>query len=128
MVSVAQEWRPPLAPSATVLPLGRLNLDSVVTNNPSCVEPGNSLSPNPQPLLPLSQAVQDEWPPPFVLNSSGLPSVSLEKTPYTCSALSLFLSCPLSLSAFPPGLTGTLISHEKLVPWYLMTFLSYSHD
>jgi hypothetical protein len=80
MVSVAQEWRPPLAPSATVLPLGRLNLDSVVTNNPSCVEPGNSLSPNPQPLLPLSQAVQDEWPPPFVLNSSGLPSVSLEKT------------------------------------------------
>jgi hypothetical protein len=45
-----------------------------MTNNPSCVEPGNSLSPNPQLLLPLSQVGQDEWPPPFVLNSSGLPS------------------------------------------------------
>jgi hypothetical protein len=45
----------------------------VITNNPSCVEPENSLSPNPQLLL-LSQVHQDEWPPPFLLNSSGLPS------------------------------------------------------
>jgi hypothetical protein len=37
----------------------------VVTNNPSCTEPGNSLFPSPQPLLPLSQAVQDECPLPL---------------------------------------------------------------
>jgi hypothetical protein len=33
-----------------------------MTNNPSCIEPGNSLSTNPQLLL-LSQVDQDEWPP-----------------------------------------------------------------
>jgi hypothetical protein len=74
-----------------------------VTNDPSCIEPGNSFSPNPQPLLPLSQAVQDEWPPTFVLNSSGLPfSVSLEKktltpillSPWSCLVLYLCLPSP----------------------------------
>jgi hypothetical protein len=45
-------------------------------DNPSCIEPGKSLFPNPQPLLPLSQAVQDECPPaPFALNSSELLSL-----------------------------------------------------
>jgi hypothetical protein len=39
-----------------------------------CIESGNSLSLNLQLLLPLSQVVQDEWPPHFVLKSSGLPS------------------------------------------------------
>jgi hypothetical protein len=37
----------------------------MMTNNPSCVKPGNSFSPNPQLLLLLSQVDQDEWPPPL---------------------------------------------------------------
>jgi hypothetical protein len=90
-----------------------------------------TLFPSSQPLLPLSQAVQDKWPPPFVLNSSELPRASLENTHVLlppCSCLFLYLCLP-SL----PGLTGTLASHgkkhtNKLVPWYLITFLSYSHD
>jgi hypothetical protein len=54
-----------------------------MTNNPSCIEPGNSLSPNPQLLLPLSHVDQDEWPSPFVLNSSGfLSSAKSERDPY----------------------------------------------
>jgi hypothetical protein len=54
---------------------------AVITGNPSCVEPGNSLFPNPQPLLPLSQVVQGECPSPhFALNSSEfLSSGSLGK-------------------------------------------------
>jgi hypothetical protein len=81
---------------------------AVMTNNPSFVELETLVSPTPQPLLPLSQAGQDEWPPPFVLNSNGLPfSVSLEKNPYTCSATSLVPPFPLSLSAFTSlGLLG----------------------
>jgi hypothetical protein len=60
MVSVAESGGClPLASSAPILPSGRINLDSS-----SCVEPGNSLFPNPQPVLPLSQAVQDEYPTP----------------------------------------------------------------
>jgi hypothetical protein len=102
---------------------------AVMTNNPSWLSLETLFSLRPQPLLPLSRAVQDEWPP-FVLNSSGLPSsASLEKNP-----LYLFCSLPgpaLSFISvcFPlPGFTGTLASHEKVVAWYLMTFLSYSHN
>jgi hypothetical protein len=73
-IPVAGEWRSPLTSSAPVLPLSGLTWAAVMTNNPSCVEPGNSLSPKPQPLLPPSQVDQDEWTPLFVLNSSGLPS------------------------------------------------------
>jgi hypothetical protein len=79
---MAREWRSPLAFSAPVLPLAGLTWAAVVNYNPSCVEPGNSVFPNPQLLLPLSQVVQDECPSPFVLNSNGLPSsVNLEKYP-----------------------------------------------
>jgi hypothetical protein len=64
-VPVAREWRSPLASSAPVLPLVGPTWTAVMTDNPSCIEPGNSLFPNPQPLLPLSQEDQDEWPPPL---------------------------------------------------------------
>jgi hypothetical protein len=74
MVPVAREWRSPLVSSASVLLLAGLTYITVMINNRLCVEPENSLSPNPQLLLPLSQVVQDEWLPHFVLNSSGLPS------------------------------------------------------
>jgi hypothetical protein len=72
-VSMAKEWRSPLASRAPVLPLVGSTWTAVMTNNPSCIEPGNPLSLNPQLLL-LSQVDQDEWPPPFVLDSTGLPS------------------------------------------------------
>jgi hypothetical protein len=73
-VPMAQEWRSPLSFSAPVLPLAGSIWTAVMTNNPLCIESGNSLSLNLQLLLPLSQVVQDEWPPHFVLKSSGLPS------------------------------------------------------
>jgi hypothetical protein len=82
-VPVAREWRSPLTSSALVLPLVGLIWIVVMTNNPLCIELGNSLSPNPQVLLPLSQVDQDKWPPPFILNSSGLPSsVQSGSVPY----------------------------------------------
>jgi hypothetical protein len=34
----------------------------MMANNPSCIESRNSLSPNPQFLLLLSQVFQNEWP------------------------------------------------------------------
>jgi hypothetical protein len=70
---MAQEWRSPLASSAPILPLAGSTWTAVMTNNPSCIEPGNS----------LSHVDQDEWPSPFVLNSSGfLSSAKSERDPY----------------------------------------------
>jgi hypothetical protein len=55
-----------------------------MTNNPHALSLETLFFPNPQPLLPLSQVVQDECPPPrFALNSSELlSSGSLGKNPY----------------------------------------------
>jgi hypothetical protein len=61
-VPMAQEWRSPHFQFSSTALVGS-TWTAVMTNNPSCVEPGNSLSPNPQLLLLLSQVDQDECPP-----------------------------------------------------------------
>jgi hypothetical protein len=76
MVPVDQEWTSTLASSAPVLFLVLLTWLAVMTNNPSCIEPGNSLSPNLLLLLLLFQVNQDESGLSLLVlnsNSSGIP-------------------------------------------------------
>jgi hypothetical protein len=63
-VPMAQEWRLPLAFSAPVLSQAGLTWTAVVTI-PHALILETLFSPNPQPLLPLSQVVQDESPSPL---------------------------------------------------------------
>jgi hypothetical protein len=59
----------------------------------------------------------------LIVNPSGVSPTSRLCFPLPPSHTLSFISVCLPL----PGLTGTLASHEKLLPWYLMTLLSYSH-
>jgi hypothetical protein len=79
------------------VPLSGSDLEAYLIINPSAMHPASRL------CLPL----------PYQTPFCSLPG------PAALSFISVYF--PL------PGLTGTLVSHEKLVPWYLLTFLSYSH-
>jgi hypothetical protein len=78
MVSMAQEWRSPLASSVPVLPLGRIDLAEVMTKIPYVLSLETLFSPNPHPR----QFRMTVLLPSFALNSSKLlSSGSLRKIP-----------------------------------------------
>jgi hypothetical protein len=82
------------------VPLNGNNLEAHLIVNPSGMRPASWL------CLPL-------------------PYLRCQDTP-SAPSLVLFL-CPSSLSAFPSlGLPGPWLSMENVMPWYLLTYLSYS--
>jgi hypothetical protein len=107
--AMTQEWKYCLADSVLV-PLSGNDLKAHLIVNPSGVCPVSQL------CSPLSY-LRCQF-------TSSVPDRSSRHT-FTHTPPSSVLPPCVPLSAFPSH--GILASHGKLILWYVMTFLSYSH-